>query len=41
MLVIIKQRPDPESIEVNRKVSIDVSERWDGPPELHCMLTTS
>lgn len=41
MLTIRSRGPDPESIEVNRKVSIDVSERWDGPPELRCMLTTS
>lgn len=41
MLAIINQGPDPESIEVNRKVSIDVSKCWGGPPELHCMLTTS
>lgn len=41
MPAVINQGPDPESIEVNRKVSIDVSKRWDGPPELHCMLTTS
>lgn len=41
MLAIINQGPDPECIEVNRKVSIDVSKRWDGPPELRSMLTTS
>ena len=40
MLAIINQGPDPESIEVNRNVSIDVSKRWDGPPELRCMLTS-
>lgn len=41
MLAIATQGPDAESIEVNRKVSIDVSRGWDGPPELRCVLTSS
>lgn len=41
MLAIINQGPDPDSTEVNRKVSIDVSKCWDGPPELGCMLTAA
>lgn len=41
MLAIINQEPDPDSTEVNRKVSIDVSKCWDGPPELGCVLTAA
>lgn len=41
MLAIRSQEPDPEPIEVIRKVSIDVSKRQNGPPELSRLLRTS